>query len=475
MKTQQIVGLFRRALLALGRATDSQRECARRGLLAAAGLIAASLIGVGAVQAATVPGEILLKLRVAHAVTPLLSKYGLTIKSRFGARPIFRLAFATPPADVHAVLGALLLEPDVLLAEENAIHASPEARKNRVWAIGTAQDFAQQWAPAALRLSQAHRISNGNGVKVAVLDTGVDHDHPLLAGKLIAGYDFVDGDLNPAEQGGRLDLGFGHGTHVAGIVASAAPGAKIMPIRVLDRNGEGNAWVLAEAMLFAVDPDANPLTDDGAHVINLSLGTPERTEILDTIARLASCSVPVVPDPLEPESDVSDPGYNADKERCLYSRGAVVVAAAGNDASRRREYPAAEGAYGLVAVAASDRSAGLAAFSNFGPWVHLAAPGDQVTSSVPGVCANLDGTTGCYGTWGGTSMAAPWVAAAAALLRSHQPELTPVDIAERLERFTSPLRAARLRQVDPVAALLQIAPAPSPRPGPGWPRWPRRR
>jgi subtilisin family serine protease len=451
---------------------------ARIARMVAASLIAASLFGAGVARADTVPGEILLKLRVADAVTPLLAKYGLTIQGRFGARPIFRLRFATPPLDVHAVLAALLLEPDVLLAEENAIHASPEARKNRVWAIGTAQDFARQWAPAALRLAQAHRLSTGSGVRVAVLDTGIDASHPLFAARLLPGYDFVDGDAHPAEEGSRNDLGFGHGTHVAGIIASAAPGAKIMPIRVLDRHGEGNAWVLAEAILYAIDPDGNPATDDGAHVINLSLGSRERTEVLDTVAHLASCSFPAVPDPLDPEADVSDPGYNADRERCSYSSGAVVLAAAGNDASRRREFPAGEGAYGLLAVTASSEIRRLAQFSNFGSWVHLAAPGDAITSSVPGLCLAVPAGFGaCYGTWGGTSMAAPWVAATAALLRAHEPALTPVAVAQRIKRFTSPLRLTRLRQLDPVAALLQLNPAPEHPPGrpEGPSRPPRRR
>jgi subtilisin family serine protease len=406
-------------------------------------VICAGLLAHGGANAAAVAGEILVKLRSGDAITPLLTKYALTLKARFGARPIFRLGVG-PLVDVGATLEALQLEPDVLIAEENAVNSSPEAQKNRVWAIGTGQDYVQQWAPSALRLAQAHQLSVGNGVRVAVLDTGVDARHPLLAGRLLPGRDFVDGDFDASEVGTRVDVGFGHGTHVAGILATAAPGARIMPLRVLDAQGQGNAWVLAEAMLYAVDPDGNPATDDGAHVINLSLGSPERTEVLDTISRLASCAIPEEPDPLEPENDFTDPGYNGDRQRCGSSRGAAVLAAAGNDASRTREFPAAEGAYGLAAVGASDQRRRLAAFSNFGSWVHLVAPGDGITSSVPG---------GGFGTWSGTSMATPWVAAGAAMLMSIRTDLSPKDVVRRLARTASPLCGTRLRQLDPVAAL----------------------
>jgi subtilisin family serine protease len=400
----------------------------------------------GRAEAATAPGEILVKLRSGDALAPLLTKYGLSLKGRFGARPIFRLV-AGPLADLGAIIDALLLEPDVLIAEPNAINGSPEARKNRVWAIGTAQDFAHQWAPAALQLAQAHQISVGSGIRVAVLDTGVDRNHPLLAGRLTRGFDFVDADADPSEEGHRADLGFGHGTHVAGIIAIAAPAASIMPLRVLDAQGQGNAWVLAEAVLYAVDPDGNPATDDGAHVINLSLGSADRTQILDSIARLASCSIPALPDPLEPKDDLSDAGYNADRERCGLSRGAAVLAAAGNDAGIAREYPAAEGAYGLAAVGATSENRRLAPFSNFGSWVHLTAPGDAVTSSVPG---------GGYGTWSGTSMATPWVAASAALLMSARPAMPPKEAVRQLARTAAPLCGTALRQVDPLAALTEI-------------------
>ena len=414
-----------------------------RGL--ATGLFCTGVLSHVPADAASVPGEILVKLRSSAAITALLTRYDLTLKNRFGARPIFRLG-AGPLADVQATLTALRLEPAVLMAEENAIHGSPEARSNLVWAIGTPEQYQQQWAQAALHLSDAQRISTGKGIRVAVLDTGVDAQHPLLAGKLLPGYDFVDGGLDPSEVGTPSDAGFGHGTHVAGIILTAAPDARIMPLRVLDAQGMGNTWVLAEALLFAVDPDGNPATDDGADIINLSLGGPTRTRILQSVARLANCNF----NPIDAGDDVNDSGYNGDKDRCLGSRGATIVAAAGNGGSMAREYPAAEGVAGLAAVAASGQHNRLAKFSNRGEWIDLAAPGDGMTSSLPG---------GGYATWGGTSMATPWVSGAAALLMANEPLLSPKDIVQRLVRSASPLCGSSLAQLDPLAALLNTGPA----------------
>src|SRR5512140_3715419 len=312
----------------------------------ATGLFCTGVLSHVPAHAAAVPGEILVKLRSSDAITALLTRYDLTLKGRFGARPIFRLG-AGPMADVRATVEVLRLDPAVLIAEEKAVNGSPETRSNLVWAIGTPEQYQQQWAQAALHLADAQRISTGKGIRVAVLDTGVDAQHPLLAGKLLPGYDFVDGDLDPSEVGTRFDAGFGHGTHVAGIVLTAAPDARIMPLRVLDAQGMGNTWVLAEALLFAVDPAGNPATDDGADVINLSLGGPGRTRILQSVARIANCNFT----PIDADDDDNDPGCNGDKDRCTTSRGVTIVAAAGNDGSTVvKEYPAAEGVDGLVAV-----------------------------------------------------------------------------------------------------------------------------
>ena len=394
-----------------------------------------------------VPGEVLVRLRSTADLQPLLLRYSLSLRAQFGARPIYRLS-VLGAASTQGVIDALALDPAVLDAEANAIHSAPEARRNTGWAIGTPAAYTVQWAPQALRLVQAHALSRGAGVRVAVLDSGIDAAHPAFDGRLVPGFDFVDGDVDPSEVFAPGSVSFGHGTHVAALVALAAPAASIMPLRVLDALGQGNAWVLAEAMLHAVDPDRNPATNDGAQVINMSLGSTNRTKLFDAIAQLSACSIPA---PTDPENTFIDPGYNADRQRCDAFGGAVVIAAAGNDASRRvKQYPAAEGAYGLLPVTASDSRRQLATFANFGSWVNVAAPGEGITSALPG---------GGFGTWSGTSMAAPLAAGVAALVKAQEPGLSANDLVRRLERTGAALCGTDdQRQIDAAAALRISAP-----------------
>jgi subtilisin family serine protease len=426
----------------------------RRSLLSkaaarVAALTAGLVLGMSPAAAARaadpmVAGDILVQLQSTAALGPLLAQHPVTLVSQFGARPIYRLR-VIGAADVDDTIGALEANPSVLQAERNAIQRSPEARRASGWTIGERTAYTAQWAPQAMRLPQAQALSTGAGVRVAVLDTGVDAAHPALAGRLMPGFDFVDFDSDPSEVGSAAtSVSFGHGTHVAALVALAAPGAAIMPLRVLDADGAGNAWVLAEAMLHAVDPDRNPATNDGAQVINLSLGSFNRTRLLDTIARLSACAIPVVAG--DPAVDpLADPGYNGDRERCKAFNGAVVVAAAGNDASStQRLYPAAEGAYGLLPVAASNADRTLAAFSNSGNWIDVAAPGEGLTSAVPG---------GGWGTWSGTSMAAPMAAGVAALVKSAYPKMSAKEIARRIVATSAALCGTRIPQVDALSAL----------------------
>jgi subtilisin family serine protease len=388
-----------------------------------------------------VPGELLLKLRSTGALAPLLQKYQLTLVSSFGARPIYRVK-AIGAISAKTALAGLQAELDVLIAEPNLVQHPPEAAKNNVWAIGTPSAYVAQWAWTSLRLDDVHQLATGAGVRVAVLDTGVDRLHPALVSRLDPGYDFVDGDTDPSEQGSRLDPAFGHGTHVAGIVAQIAPDARIVPMRVLDPQGAGDTWALGEALLRAVDPDGNPATDDGAHVINLSMGGITRTRLLDAVAQLAECGAADANDPVTEQSDA---GYGVDRERCSNSIGAVIVASAGNDGSSSlRIYPAAEGAYGLISVAASQSDGRLAGFSNSGNWIDVAAPGDGITSTVPG---------GGYGTWSGTSMASPMVAGTAALVRQVAPSMPASEVKRCVVRMGGTVAGGFMMALSPLKAV----------------------
>lgn len=393
-----------------------------------------------------VPDELVVKLNNAADLQLLLAEYELSLLDQFGRRPIYRLR-AGAGSDIESLQERLSADPRVRYAEPNALHTTPEERRHSAWAIGgDAGVYATQWNTRALRLAEAHALSSGAGVRVAVLDTGVDARHPALAGRLVPGFNFVDFNADPSEQGSAGDPGYGHGTHVASLIAQVAPQARIMPIRVLDVQGIGNIWVLAEGLLHAVDPDGDPTTDDGAHVINLSLGTTRPTELLEDIAEIARCD--------DDDDDVDDDeDHDDDVVRCAIAGGAVVVSAAGNSGDETQYFPAAEERNGAIAVAASTEADTLASFSTRGSWVQVAAPGDQVYGAIPG---------SRWGVWSGTSMAAPMVAGAVALLRARYPQWEPGDFVDRLVVTGAALCGSPLKRIDAAAALGAAAAVPTP-------------
>ncbi len=404
--------------------------------------------------------EIVVMLEPGANITTLASGLGATVIDRFGNRPIWRLRAASG-STAAAAAAAWQARPGVRFAEPSAEGGLPVASDRVVWAVdrvvwavgqGETQ-AATQWAPSALALSQAQGLASGAGVRVAVIDTGIDLSHPLLAPKLartttgqVLGRDFVDDDYMPAEDGREGDRGFGHGTHVAGIVAQAAPGASILPVRVLDRGGRGNAWVLAEALMWALDPDGNPATDDGARVLNFSLATPEPTRLLRAALALVRCD----DDDDDDDIDLGEPGFEADKARCDANRGAVVLAAAGNDSGTAPRFPAAEGVEGKLAVTAVGLDGRLADFANRGEWVQLAAPGDRIVSAWPG---------GQYATASGSSMSTPWAAGVAALVLQLNPDWKPVDVTKRLAERSLPVCGdAALRRLHAHGAVADFVP-----------------
>jgi thermitase len=359
-----------------------------------------------------VSNELIVKLIPTLNISSLLAILPLQLKviDQLGSLPILRLRIING-ADPLEVASRLVASHLVMYAEPNYLGAAPEGVARSSWARSEGPEaYQEQWAPAVIGLPEAHAISRGAGTTVAVLDTGADLDHPALAGHLVQGIDFVDGDLDPSEAGvyGQ-DIAFGHGTHVAGLIAMAAPEAKIMPVRILRPDGTGQSWLLAQAIRYAAEQNVQ--------VINISYSVHQRSLLIDDLLSLVTSVLP----------------------------GAVVVAAAGNSGpSTTPEYPAAENVPGLLAVAGSTQKDQLASFSTRGPWVDLAAPGESITSSVP---------DDMYGTWSGTSMAAPLVAGTAALVRSANPRLSSEQIAQRIITTAAWTSSPVARRLDAAAAL----------------------
>lgn len=246
---------------------------------------------------------------------------------------------------------------------------------------------SHQWGLDLIHADPAHPVTTGTGATVAVVDTGIDAAHPDLAGRILPGYDFVSGDSTPQD-------GNGHGTHVSGIIAadadngigvdSVAPGASILPVRVLDDSGSGDDATVAQGIDWA--------TAHGANVINLSLGG----------------SVPTPP-------GLGLPDPVADAVQRAVNAGVVVVAAAGNDGLPFCENNSFGGK--VLCVGAVDKRENRSLYSSFGQGLSLVAPGG---SDTPGTDEDVLSTwnDGNYQELAGTSQATPHVSGVAALLVS---------------------------------------------------------
>ncbi|MCO6413728.1 MAG: S8 family serine peptidase [Thiogranum sp.] len=325
--------------------------------------------------------------------------------------------------DTIRVLKALRKRKDVLYAEPNYIRHSMATIPND-------QFYPLQWHYPLINLPTAWDITTGNNVTVAVIDTGVLLAHPDLQGQLVPGYDFIssparaldgdgiDNDADDPGDGGLVAASSFHGTHVAGTIAAAtnnatgvagvAWNASIMPLRALGMGG-GTSYDIQQAVRYAagLGNDSGTVPADRADIINLSLGGTGSSQA---------------------EQDTYTQARN---------QGVIVVAAAGNESTSVPVYPASYN--GVVSVSAVDMNKNLAPYSSYGAYVDVAAPGGNMLSDQngdgygDGVLSTIGDDSGGglvmnYRFSQGTSMAAPHMAGVAALMKSIDPALTPVQL-----------------------------------------------
>jgi thermitase len=269
----------------------------------------------------------------------------------------------------------------------------------KAYSVPNDPEWFLQWGPQKMAADWAWNTTGGDSsVLVAVADTGIDYNHPDLAANYVPlGYDWVNNDPDPMDD-------FGHGTHVAGIIAAAINNSvgiaglaqvRIMAEKVMDVSGSGHLSDIARGIVHAVDK--------GARIINLSLGGPFNSNLLHEAVKYA------------------------------YDHGVLVIAAAGNEATDVKSYPAAYNE--VVAVSATDASDNPARFTNYGDWVDVAAPGVKILSTMPTyhVSLNDQGYAMNYDFLSGTSMASPHAAGVAALIWSRFPNMTRDQVRAQLQ------------------------------------------
>jgi subtilisin family serine protease len=351
--------------------------------------------GADAFATSGLENQVAITLAPGVSLASLATEYGAVVVS---SEPGEFTAALRPVAGQTAgvLMEQLTIDGRIVTAEPNTWLETAEARQSSFAfddGFGSAQTFAEQPAAAAIRLDAARKVATGRGVLVAIIDSGVDLTHPMLSPSIVGGWDFVDNDAIAADQpdfidndrDGRVDEAFGHGTHVAGIVHLIAPNAQLLIVRVLDADGRGDIVNVAAGVRWALD--------HGAKVINLSLGAARRSDALQNVLEEAE------------------------------NTGVIVLTAAGNwGTSALVDFPGKS--THTACIAAVDANGAGASFSSYGSEVELSAPGIGIRSTYPG---------GGYRLWTGTSMSAPFVAGAAALLAELHPLWTLLDMELRLQ------------------------------------------
>ncbi len=356
-----------------------------------------------ATQSSHISGQIMVNFRDKGAAAGVLRQHGLSQGPGIGSTGAQLIK--VPAGKELQLIEALSRNPAVEYAEPDELvtAATNDQYFDRQYALqndgqsftntANTQTIATGKPDADVDAVEAWKFTTESGIKVAILDTGVANVHDDIASQVVGYANFVSADTKEDPKANPEDK-YGHGTHVAGIVAAKAdntigvagvcPDCSILDVKVLNDAGAGSSSVIANGISWAAS--------NGAKVINMSLGQ-----------RVSSRTL---------EAAVND----------AWNKGVVIVAAAGNAGTQAKIYP---GAYpNVIAVAATDNNDAKASFSTYGKWVDVAAPGVNVYSTFPNhpfVLGTQNGRSMGYDVASGTSMASPVVAGVAALVWSSSP------------------------------------------------------
>lgn len=341
-------------------------------------------------QTAPATGELIVTYKNGTSAKKVSGKFTqLRSEERIGNTELVKVT----SGNLEEVAKEIAQDPNVAYVEPNYVYHVTETTSNAV----NDKLFKQQWGLPAVDAPNAwDKLANWQGAKsdqviVAVVDTGVASDHPDLAGRVLSkGYNTIDDNENTTDY-------FGHGTHVAGIIAAqtnnkrgvagvaGTANVKVLPIKVLGDDGFGTSLSIAKGIDKAVEL--------GADVINMSLGGQGHSRLMEEAIHKAT------------------------------EKGIVVVVAAGNSGDNAEGYFPA-GYAEPITVASINDSLQASDFSNYGSPIDIAAPGEQVVSTVPDQQ---------YEAYDGTSMATPFVAGAAALVKLTHPDWNVDQVRHALE------------------------------------------
>lgn len=408
-------------------------------------------------QSPFVPGEVVVQYRNAQspasrAVLPMnasaRSQELVVQGQRFGL-----LQFQSA-SQTEAAMQELRKHPEVASVSLNprytalAFPSRPMQRFSASTAGVSDALYPLQWALPKIGVPQAWQfVKAPQELIVAVVDSGVDYNHPDLKGQIINGKDFMAEEATGPNGEGSPDVvdddprdQLGHGTHVAGIIAALAdnqmgvagiaPMVKVLNIKALNQEGWGSAFAIAQGITSAAD--------QGARIINLSLGGGEPSKPIELAVKYAQ------------------------------SKGALIVAAAGNSFTHTG-FPA--NLPGVLAVGATDSEDWLADFTNHDKRIDVMAPGVDIMSTTPTFMTNAmmqNKIDLFYSSMSGTSMACPMVAAQAALLLSVNPSLSAEQLKDLIRRTARPVGdsrlfgAGRIQIAASLQALVNAAPPVAP-------------